>query len=125
MSTAHTLIVNFQFNPPLIRIVGPIRETTIEKLNQVLPTATTSHRSTRAGHPKFAYEATPAHWSVKLDGQFCDQVGMSALFLVVLDALESEGGWKLASTQAITQESNEGLQQEFVENYKFFFQRVM
>lgn len=124
-SSSHFLVVSFTFNPPQIQIVGPIRETTIEKLNQVLPAATTSTRSTRAGNPKFVYQQTPAHWTAKLDGQFCDQVGMSALFLVVLDALEEEGGWKLASSHAITQEDSESLQQDFFESYKFFFARIM
>jgi hypothetical protein len=31
------LIVNFTFNPPLIHIVGPVREATIQKLNALLP----------------------------------------------------------------------------------------
>jgi hypothetical protein len=119
------LVVNFTFNPPMIKIVGPIRETTIEKLNSVLPTATTSVRSRRAGNPKFTYNPTPSHWEVQLDGQFCDQVGESALFLCVLDALEEEGGWKLVTTQAITQEDQESLQQPFMEAHKFFFTRVL
>lgn len=125
MSGSHTLIASITFNPPQVKIVGPVRETTIEKLNQVLPTHTTSTRSNRAGNPKFVYEATPAHWTVRLDGQFCDQVGMSNLFLVILDALEEEGGWKLATTHAITLPNTDCLQQEFYENYKFFFSRIM
>ena len=125
MSGSHTLIVNFTFNPPVIKVVGPIRDTTVEKLNQVLPVATTSTRSGRAGNPKFVYEPTPAHWSATLDGQFCDQVGMSNLFLCILDALEEEGGWKLASTHALSMPDVDCLQQDHYESYKFFFARVM
>jgi hypothetical protein len=120
-----SLIVNFTFNPPQLKIIGPIRETTIEKLNSVLPKQTTSLRSSRAGNPKFEYEQNPAHWKVNLDGQFCDQVGESALFLAVLDALEEEGGWKLTTTQSITQPDQESQQQDFFETHKFFFTRVM
>ncbi len=119
------LVVNFSFNPPEIKIVGPIKETTIEKLNAVFHTQTTSIRSSRAGQPKFVYEQNPSHWKVQLDGQFCNQVGESALFLGLFDALEEEGGWKMQTTQAITQPDGESLQQDFNENHKFFFTRVM
>eukprot|EP00331_Platyophrya_macrostoma_P035564 CAMPEP_0176438156 /NCGR_PEP_ID=MMETSP0127-20121128/19106_1 /TAXON_ID=938130 /ORGANISM="Platyophrya macrostoma, Strain WH" /LENGTH=124 /DNA_ID=CAMNT_0017822033 /DNA_START=44 /DNA_END=418 /DNA_ORIENTATION=+ len=123
---SNTLIVNFSFNFPEISIVGPIRENTIEKLNQVLPVSTTSTRSARAGNPKFAKLTAPhAHWSVKLDGQYCDQVGICNLFMQVLDALEEEGGWKLASTHALTFENQGAIQQESVEQYKFFFSRIL
>jgi hypothetical protein len=121
----NTLIVNINFNPPHLKIIGPIRETTVEKLNAVLPTVTTSHRSSRAGAPKFAFEPQPPHWNCKLDGQYCDQVGESALFLAILDALEEEGGWKLSTTQSITMDDPDTLQQDFFTAYKFFFKRIM
>lgn len=122
---SNTLVVNFKFNSPEIRIVGPIRENTVEKLNQVLPVSTTSTRSTRAGQPKFQYLSNPNHWYAKLDGQFCDQVGVCSLFMQMLDALEEEGGWKLASTHALTCENEGAIQQECVEQYKFFFTRIL
>jgi hypothetical protein len=121
----NSLIVNFSFNPPEIVIIGGIRENTIEKLNTVLPAATTSTRSARAGAPKFVFDTNRNFWKVTLDGQFCDQVGESALFLSVLDALEEEGGWKLVSTQGITLENHTAIQQEFYEAYKFFFSRIL
>ena len=124
MSGSHILVVNFHFNSPVVRIIGPIREQTIEKLNAVLSQRTTSLRSSRAGQPKFEYIQTPSHWVCKLDGQYCDQVGMSALFLSILDSLEEEGGWKLATTHAICMPDEESLQQDFYENYKFFFVRI-
>ena len=66
---ANTLVVNFTFNPPVIKIVGPVKESTIEKLNSVLPSVTSSRRGDRAGQPKFAFKASPTHWTVTLDGQ--------------------------------------------------------
>lgn len=122
---SNTLIVNISINSPEIRIIGPIRENTIEKLNQVLPMATTSTRSGRAGQPKFQYLSNPNHWYVKLDGQFCDQVGVCALFLVLFDALEEEGGWKMSTTHALTCEHIGAQQQDAVEQYKFFFSRLV
>lgn len=122
---SNSLVVNFSFNSPEIRIIGPIRENTIEKLNQVLPVATTSTRSSRAGNPKFQRVTSPPHWHVKLDGQFCDQVGVCSLFMQMLDALEEEGGWKLASTHALTCENQGAIQQDCVEEYKFFFSRIL
>lgn len=120
------LIINVTFNPPIIKIVGPCKETTIEKLNSILPRSTTSLRSSRAGVPKFTYSAAPhSHWTVKLDGQFCDQLGESVLFLTILDAIEEEGGWKLVTTQSITQADTESLQQEYFECHKFFFNRII
>jgi len=90
-----------------------------------LPAATTSTRSHRAGNPKFVHESTRNFWRVQLDGQFCDQVGISHLFLLVLDALEEEGGWNLVATQAITVENQGALQQDCIEEYKFFFSRIL
>ena len=119
------LIVNFTFNPPMIKIIGPIKETTVEKLNSVLPKSTTSLRAARLPPPKFSYVSSTNHWTVKLEGQFCDQVGQSALFLAVLDSLEEEGGWKLVTSQAITQADTESLQQDYFECAKFFFARIM
>eukprot|EP00744_Colponema_vietnamica_P009077 GILI01012925.1.p1 GENE.GILI01012925.1~~GILI01012925.1.p1 ORF type:complete len:135 (+),score=29.70 GILI01012925.1:36-407(+) len=118
------LIVNFTFNSPVIRIIGPVREQTVEKLNSVIAQRTTSLRSSRAGQPKFEHKENPSHWVVHLDGQYCDQVGMSQLFLSVCDALEEEGGWKLASTQSATMKNEDSSQQDHMEAYKFFFVRI-
>jgi hypothetical protein len=122
---ANTLIVNFHFNPPTIKIVGPIKESTIEKLNAVLPTVTTSRRGDRAGQPKFTFKPHPTHWTVTLDGQFCDQVGESRTMLAILDALEEEGTWKLATSMATTLPDTESLQQDFYNAYNFFFKRML
>ena len=126
--SSNFLVVNYSFNSPEVRIIGPIRENTIEKLNSVLVTATTSTRSARAGLPKFQHitnNNAPHHFYVKLDGQFCDQVGICSLFMKMFDALEEEGGWKLASTHSLTCENQGAMQQDCVEEYKFFFTRIL
>ena len=122
---ANTLVVNFTFNPPVIKVTGPVKESTIERLNAVLPTVTTSRRGDRAGQPKFVFKPAPTHWTVTLDGQFCDQIGESRVMLAILDSLEEEGVWKLASTQATTLPDNESLQQQFSNAYCFFFKRML
>lgn len=115
------LVIDLSFNCPQVHIVGPVKESTIERLNEVLPNSTTSTRSIRAGAPKFEYLSNPDHWSLKLDGQFCDAEGISRFMVILLDALEEEGGWKLASSQASTERNEGALQQAFVEHYKLFF----
>ncbi len=121
---ANTLVVNFTFNSPNIKIIGPIKDSTIEKLNAVLPSVTTSRRSERAGFPKFALKNSPQHWGVVLDGQFCDQIGESRIMLAILDALEEEGTWKLACSHATTLPDTESLQQGTYNTYYFFFKRM-
>eukprot|EP01063_Lacrimia_lanifica_P005782 TRINITY_DN1349_c0_g1_i1.p2 TRINITY_DN1349_c0_g1~~TRINITY_DN1349_c0_g1_i1.p2 ORF type:complete len:125 (+),score=57.02 TRINITY_DN1349_c0_g1_i1:79-453(+) len=115
------LIVNFFFNPPCIRIIGPIKEGTIEKLNNLFPRMTSTASGTKTAPPKFVHEITPAHWHVKLTGQYCDQLGQSMLFLALLDALEEEGGWVLKDTNAITMVDTDAIQQAHHEVLKFFF----
>merc|ERR1719487_518533 len=97
----------FNFNPPTIRIIGPIKETTVEKLNNVFPKMTSTATGTKKAPPKFVHEAQPPHWYVQLVGQYCDQMGQSLLCLALLDALEEEGGWVLKDTNAITMEDTD------------------
>ena len=122
---ANTLVVNFTFNCPTIKVIGPVKDSTIEKLNSVLPSVTTSRRSERAGHPKFTLKSSPQHWTVTLDGQFCDQIGESRIMLAILDALEEEGTWKLATSHATTLPDTEALQQNSYNTYYFFFKRMI
>ncbi|KAG5469335.1 hypothetical protein LSCM1_02550 [Leishmania martiniquensis] len=119
----HILIVNMSFNCPEVQILGPVQEGTIERLNKVLPSSTTSTRSIRGSLPKFEYLSNPDHWRIKLDGQFCDTEGASRLMVLLLDALEEEGGWTLTSSQSVSSRDAGPLQQDFVENYKFFFSK--
>ncbi|AIO01359.1 hypothetical protein LPMP_330660 [Leishmania panamensis] len=120
---SRNLIVNMFFNSPEIQILGPVQENTIERLNSVLPASTTSTRSIRNSQPKFEYLSNPDHWRIKLDGQFCDSEGVSRLMVLLLDALEEEGGWTLVSSMASSPHTCGTLQQDTVESYKFFFSR--
>ncbi|KAK7194743.1 paraflagellar rod component [Novymonas esmeraldas] len=120
---SRNLIVNMTFNCPEVQILGPVQESTIERLNEVLPGSTTSTRSIRSSQPKFEYLSNPDHWKIKLDGQFCDSEGVSRLMVLLLDALEEEGGWTLVSSQASSARNAGALQQDFLENYKLFFSK--
>lgn len=115
------LVINMSYNPPTIDIMGPIKESTIDHLNEVIPTSTSSTRSIRSDPPKFEYLANPDHWHIKLDGQFCDVDGISRMIVLLLDALEEEGDWTLVSSQASSERNDSPIQQQFVENYKLFF----
>lgn len=115
------LIINMSFNPPTLDILGPIKESTIDRLNEVVPHSTTSTRSIRNEPPKFEYLANPDHWHLKLDGQFCDADGISRMMVILLDAVEEEGDWTLVSSQASSAVNNAAIQQTFVENYKMTF----
>ncbi|CBZ29860.1 conserved hypothetical protein [Leishmania mexicana MHOM/GT/2001/U1103] len=119
---SHNMIVNMSFNCPEIQILGPVQESTIERLNEVLPDSTTSTRSIRSNQPKFEYVSNPDHWRIKLDNQFCDSEGVSRVIVCLLDALEEEGGWTLISSQASNSQGG-SLQQDFMSNYKFFFSK--
>eukprot|EP01064_Diplonema_japonicum_P000317 TRINITY_DN10216_c1_g1_i1.p1 TRINITY_DN10216_c1_g1~~TRINITY_DN10216_c1_g1_i1.p1 ORF type:complete len:125 (+),score=12.69 TRINITY_DN10216_c1_g1_i1:125-499(+) len=119
--TRPNLIVNFMFNPPQVKIIGPIKETTVEKLNSLFPRMTSTAQGTKTAPPKFIHESSPPHWCVRLIGQFCDQLGQSMLCLSLLDALEEEGGWVLKDTNAITMEDTDAIQQTTYEVLKFFF----
>lgn len=115
------LIVNLSVNCPEIDIFGPIKESTIDRLSDLLPNATTSTRSVRSPPSRFTFLPHPDHWHIKLDGQFCDVDGVSRLMVMLLDALEEEGDWTLVSTQASTLRNNTALQQDSIEHYKMFF----
>eukprot|EP01065_Artemidia_motanka_P042061 TRINITY_DN5570_c0_g1_i1.p1 TRINITY_DN5570_c0_g1~~TRINITY_DN5570_c0_g1_i1.p1 ORF type:complete len:125 (+),score=44.82 TRINITY_DN5570_c0_g1_i1:69-443(+) len=115
------LVVNFHFNPPTIRLIGPIKETTVEKLNQVFPRMTSTAGIGRKAPPRFQLQSSPPHWYLELQGHFCDQLGQSMLYLALLDALEEEGGWILKDCNAITMEDTDVMQQSHYESAKFFF----
>eukprot|EP00796_Vickermania_ingenoplastis_P004523 gene4523-3310_t len=115
------LIINLSFNCPEISIMGPIKESTIDRLNEVLPSATNSTRSVRGETPQFQFLSNPDHWYIKLEGQFCDTTGVSRLMVILLNALEEEGDWTLVSSQAANERSSGAIQQEFVEHYKLVF----
>jgi hypothetical protein len=112
------LIVNVTFNPPTIKLMGStLREETIHKLEQRLPTATTTSPSTQHEPPKFVLKEHPTHWHMDVSQQYCDQLGRSLIFLQVIETLEAED-WKLKGTNTVTHpETNK-------DTTKFFFYRA-
>lgn len=126
MSSAGTkeqnLIVNFTFNPPVIFIVGPVRDTTVQKLNAILPEVCTS---TQTSNPKNKFEFTRVErpggsvWRGQLEHSFAnEEVGQSRLVLALMDSMEEEGDWKLKGSNAICHDVDKV-------TYKFFFVRKM
>ena len=110
------LIVNMTFNPPFITIIGPIKETTIQKLNVELPLVCTTVATQKL---KFAFTRIdePPHWAGELRTSFAnEEIGQSKLVLGLLDALEEEGGWKLKGSNATNHDVDKA-------TYKFFFVR--
>ena len=82
----------------------------------VLVQVTTTATSARGDSQKFELRSNPPHWYLCLDGQYCDQLGRSMIFMTIIEALEAEG-WKMKGSNAIT---NEEL---MVDNTKLFFVR--
>lgn len=113
-------ICTFTFNPPIIHIVGPVREPTVQKLNAILPEVTTS---TQTSNPKRKFEFVKmerpggAVWRGELPNSFCnEEVGQSRLVLALMDAMEEEGDWKLKGSNATCHDVDKV-------TYKFFFVR--
>ena len=94
-TTPPNLIVMISFNPPLISLIGPIKERTIIQLNNVLPDSCTTSKLGKKEPPVFELKEHSGsqikYWEVELRGQFCDQTGVSALFCSLFDCLEEEG----------------------------------
>lgn len=110
------LIVHITCNPPVVSIFGPVKETTIERLNEVLPN---SCSTTNTGNVPFALvrKEEPPHWYGELRTQFAsDEIGVSQLFISLMDALEEEGSWNLRGSSALTHDHNKC-------TYRFFFVR--
>ncbi len=111
------LIVNVTFNPPVVKIMGStLREETVHRLEQKLPSATTTSMSTQRDPPKFQLMSNPTHWQIELGQQYCDQLGRSIIFLSIIESLEGED-WMLRGTNTVTHpETNK-------DTTKFFFFR--
>ena len=108
------LIVNMTFNPPYITIVGPIKETTVQKLNTELPAVCTTVATAKTRF-EFQRKDDPPHWYGQLRTSFAnEEVGQSRIVLALLDALEEEGGWKLKGSNATNHDIDKV-------TYKFFF----
>lgn len=112
------LIVNVTFNPPVLKIMGStLREETIHKLEQRLPSVTTTSLNTQKEPPKFQLKENPAHWHIDLGQHYCDQLGRSLIFLAMLETLEAED-WKLKGTNTVTHPDSGK------DSTKFFFFRA-
>eukprot|EP00992_Anisonema_acinus_P003335 TRINITY_DN12832_c0_g1_i1.p1 TRINITY_DN12832_c0_g1~~TRINITY_DN12832_c0_g1_i1.p1 ORF type:complete len:137 (-),score=73.01 TRINITY_DN12832_c0_g1_i1:56-412(-) len=116
MSAPPNLIINIAFNPPNVKIIGPIREETVNALNHALPAACTTDPRGRRPPATFQYSDTPiAHWHLQLYGNYCNEIGRMQLMLCIFDALEEEGGWQLKATHCLPMPD--------AEEHKFFFVR--
>ncbi|EPY37201.1 hypothetical protein STCU_00096 [Strigomonas culicis] len=120
---AEILVVNLSFNSPEVTIIGPIKESTIDTLNDILPFSTTSARGSNPDVPQFQRKNSPQHWHLKLDGQYCDAEGISKFIVILLDALEDEDDWKLLTAQSSNVRNNLPLQQNVLEHHKLIFSR--
>eukprot|EP00992_Anisonema_acinus_P000383 TRINITY_DN10135_c0_g1_i1.p1 TRINITY_DN10135_c0_g1~~TRINITY_DN10135_c0_g1_i1.p1 ORF type:complete len:119 (+),score=28.73 TRINITY_DN10135_c0_g1_i1:62-418(+) len=114
MAIPANLICNLTFNPPELVILGPIKDTTIQKLEQILPQVCTSSPGQKTV-VQFQKNESPPHWFAKLGTMFCnEEMGQSQIMLKLMDCLEDEGGWKLKGSNAINHD-------ETKVTYKFFF----
>ena len=115
MAVPPALVVTLTFDPPKIAVVGPIRQTTITKLNATLPFLTRNVGSVRRDPPVFVTDSKRAlnNWTLELKSQVTDEPSRIAFMLAVLECLEDEGGWKMRDTHAITD--------DFTETYTMFF----
>eukprot|EP00667_Euglena_gracilis_P025034 EG_transcript_29149 len=116
-AAAANLVVSLTFNPPEVFIVGPVKDTTIHKLERILPDTCTSSPGEQAA-ARFARVEQPPHWYCRLPAAFCDDVGQANLMLAVLDCLEQEGGWKMKGSNAFNHD-------EVLVSYKLFFARKL
>ncbi|KAF8282481.1 hypothetical protein C3747_226g19c [Trypanosoma cruzi] len=111
------LIINVTCNPPVISILGPVKESTIEKLNDVLPGACTTTNTGKV-HFAFVRKEEPPHWYGELQTHFASEdIGQSQLFVSLLDAVEEEGMWKLCGSNANVHDYDKA-------THKFFFVRA-
>ena len=117
MSIPANLIVNITFNPPLVRIIGPVKDTTISKLEQVIPQVCTSAPGQKS---QIKFVKSESHWEGELPSQYCnEEMGQSQVMLCILDALEDEANWKL---KGITGFTSNGINHDtYKSTYKFFF----
>lgn len=108
MAVAPVLVVSVTFNPPDISIVGPIQESTVTKLNAVLPNLTSISCKGRRDPPQLEFKETPVpHWQVELRGLLSDELSKLSILLSLLDCLEDEGGWGMRDCHALTFEDCE------------------
>eukprot|EP00758_Cryptobia_borreli_P018367 Tbor_TRINITY_DN6775_c0_g1::TRINITY_DN6775_c0_g1_i1::g.15358::m.15358 len=112
------LVVSCTFNPPVVTIIGSnLREETIHKLEQRLPTVTSTAASPKRDlAPVFVLHKDPDYWRMDLGQQFCDHLGRSMIYLMIIEALEGED-WKLRATNCMVHHDTQK------DTNKFFFTR--
>ncbi|KEG14882.1 hypothetical protein DQ04_00271160 [Trypanosoma grayi] len=111
------LCVSATFNPPVISLLGAtLREETVKKMEQRIPTVMSTSASPSKEPIKFLFHANPDHWRMELSQHFCDDLHKSAVFLVIIESLEAEG-WGLRTSNSI-RNSDSGK-----ETTKLFFAR--
>jgi len=118
MASCANLVVNITFNPPEIVVIGPVKDTTIQKLEQIVPQVCTTSPGQK-GIGRFQKMDTPPHWFCRLSSHYCnEEMGQTQIMLKVMDCLEDEGGWKLKASNAINHD-------ETKVTYKFFFSQKL
>lgn len=111
------LCASVTFNPPVVTLVGAtLREETVHKLEQRLPSSTSTTPGANKEAPKFVFNKDPDHWKIDLGQQYCDHLGRSAIYLALIECLEGED-WKLRATNAMMHYDNGK------DTNKFFFAR--
>jgi len=114
--TVPNLILNVTVNPPQISIIGPVKETTVQKLNTILPNCCTSAVGQKT-KLEFVRREQPPHWHSQLPTSYVnEEMGQSQIFLALMDALEEEGQWILKGTNATNHDDTKV-------TYKFFFMK--
>ncbi|KAH9579970.1 hypothetical protein LSM04_005216 [Trypanosoma melophagium] len=95
------LCVSATFNPPVISILGAaLREETVKRMEQRIPSVMSTSASPSREPSKFVFYTNPDHWRMEVSQHFCDDLHKSAVFLVIIECLESEG-WNLRATNNI------------------------
>lgn len=114
MAVPPALIVSMTFNPPDVSIVGPIAESTILKLNELLPQLSSLSPLGRKVTPLFEFHEKPLpHWTLYMKHLVFDEKCQMAAMLTILDCIEHEGCWSMRNSHANAFSD--------MDTYKFFF----
>eukprot|EP01063_Lacrimia_lanifica_P036407 TRINITY_DN7219_c0_g1_i2.p1 TRINITY_DN7219_c0_g1~~TRINITY_DN7219_c0_g1_i2.p1 ORF type:complete len:1589 (+),score=335.25 TRINITY_DN7219_c0_g1_i2:146-4912(+) len=140
-----TAVVSVSFNPPVLKVVGAVEQSTIEALSKQLLTSCPylAHGRRPMRTPVLTFYAVPKpHWSVTYPHVHLDQTLQSVVFLALLDTLTALGGWELRDSHVtnlpvdLPRSSAEGIEGSggtggslvaaySVDFYKFVLQRTI
>jgi hypothetical protein len=100
MAGPSALVVNMRFNPPEVEFVGPILESTVLKLNTLLPSLTSLASRGRHAPPTFQFlpptaEQPRAVWRLELTGYIAHDTAQLAMMGAVVAAVEEEELWDM------------------------------